>query len=91
MLRATWNVIKDTKDYLLIKDMCEQYNCMSITNDAEEVINNLYKTNFINNKIVYYIDTDGRVDILEHDNKGNFLSFKYGFESLEEFDLNINY
>jgi hypothetical protein len=35
--------------------------------------------------ILYYIDTDGRVDILEHDGNGNFTGFKPGFDSEEDF------
>ena len=60
---------------------------MTVTNDAEAVVKFL-KDNVIlvGNAILYYIDTDGRVDILEHDGKGNFTGFKSGYASLDDFN-----
>lgn len=71
--RFTVNQVTDTAIY--ITDDCEQHQCMSVTNDAEQVTEFLYK-NF-GDKQIFYKDTEGYWDELVHD-KGRFITFKPG-------------
>ncbi len=86
MLKASYTILKIEPGYVLISD---NDIGRTVTNDAERVVSNLYNSGIINdNKILYYIDTEGRVDILKH--KGEeFTGFESGFNSEEEFYSNI--
>ena len=70
---------------ILIKDEALIYGTMSVTNDAESVVEDVHKRFNLTDKILYYIDTDGRVDILGHDN-GIFDKFISGFDNISEFN-----
>lgn len=88
--RANFNLVYSTPKWILIKDNSVIMNTMSVTNDAENVVSFLKENAIlIGESILYYIDTDGRVDILEHDGKGNFTGFKPGFPNVESFYNNI--
>ena len=54
-------------------------NCggMSVTNDAEAVVEELNKRVDLKNKIIQYIDSTGRIDRLLHKN-GVFEKFGFG-------------
>jgi len=84
-MKAVFKIVENNNSYILIEDLANQLNTMSITNDAEDVIKYLTEKYNIQNKVIYYIDTDNRVDILEHDNFGNFTGFKPGYETIKEF------
>jgi hypothetical protein len=85
-LKADFSLVMNTPDWVLIRDNAVEKQTMSVTNDAENVVRFLKdKAILISNSILYYIDTDGRVDILKHDGNGNFTGFKAGYESVEEF------
>ena len=77
-------VAKNDK-FILIKDMAIEYQCMSVTNGAEEVVKKLYDEGLLpEDRQLYYVDTDNRVDELTH-SLGKFTGFKNGYESEEEF------
>ncbi len=83
---AVFTIIENNPRFILIRDDCNMYGSKSVTNDAENVVQKLMK--IAENKYVkfYYIDTMGYVDILEHDEKGNFLGFTTGYSSWRDFD-----
>ena len=85
-LKASFTLRFNNLSYVLISDNANELQTMSVTNDAENVVKYL-KDNavLIGNAILYYIDTDGRIDILEHDGNGTFTGFKSGYENEEEF------
>jgi phage protein D len=84
MFRAKYEIIEDNKDFILLDNIDSAGK--SITNDAENIIEDLIKASNvdINNKLVYYIDTEGRVDILKHNNI-KFTGFKFGFNNYKQF------
>lgn len=85
MLKAKFILIETNPEYILIEDQSNQFNSMSVTNDAENVIENLFTDYGLTEKqIVYYISTDGSVDILNHINK-EFTGFIMGYLSIEDF------
>ncbi len=85
-LKADFSIIVNNPNYLLIRDNSDKTQTMSVTNDAENVVKFLSDKGFLfKNTILYYIDTMGRVDILEHDGKGNFIGFKSGYANKNEF------
>ena len=85
-LKSDFNMEFSNKHCLLIRDRSAIEQKMSITNDAENVVVFLYNLNFLSkNTELYYIDTTGRVDILEHDGQGKFTGFKPGYENEDEF------
>jgi hypothetical protein len=82
--KAKFKVIEQTDEYILIKDECIKHECMSITNDAEAVVEYLLKNYSVRNKKIYYIDTAEQVDELEHNNE-KFIGFKPGYEDIHIF------
>jgi len=85
-LKSSFTLRFNNLSYVLISDNSNELQTMSVTNDAENVVKYL-KDNavLIGNAILYYVDTTGRVDILEHDGNGTFTGFKAGYENEEEF------
>lgn len=68
-------------DYIYIIDKAVEYECMSITNDAEAVVENILQKyndmlNF-NIKHIYYKDCDNQIDELLFED-GKFITFKFG-------------
>ena len=94
-MKNNYTIICITPTYILLLDSGDG---ISITNSAEEVIKHLYsKGKLIEGIRCFYIDTDGRVDELLHDN-GTFIDFKPGYEGVssfykaaEKFNLNFDY
>lgn len=89
MIKSSFNILEHTDNYVLISDNALIKETMSITNDAENVVEHLHKQLNLKNKDLYYIDTDGRVDLLVHDNNGKFINFKAGYDSIDEFSKQI--
>jgi len=74
-LRSKFTVNHVTADAVYITDDCEQYQCMSVTNDAEQVVEYLYEQ--FGDKQIFYKDTEGYWDELVHKN-GVFENFRPG-------------
>lgn len=79
---SSFTLIESSDSHILIKD---NKIGMSVTNDAENVVKYLSENFETKDKIIYYIDTEGRVDILGHDNNGNFTDFKLGYRNMGTF------
>ena len=85
-LKSDFHLVMNTPEFVLIRDNANWKKTMSVTNDAENVVKYLKDIALLmTDTILYYIDTDGRVDILEHDGNGNFTNFKPGHENEDEF------
>jgi hypothetical protein len=77
-MRFSYDILKNEDDRILIGDQCERHNCPSITNAAEDVIDDLFCRGLITNgKRVFYIDTMNKIDELRHQD-GKFTSFSAG-------------
>lgn len=77
-MRFAYDILEDSDDNILIVDQSELYGCMSVTNAAELVIEDLFKRGLLSaGKRVYYEDTMGEVDELCHEN-GKFTGFAPG-------------
>lgn len=85
IIKANFKLLEYSDKYVLIADNSALSGTMSITNDAEAVVRNLHKRLNLTNKDLYYVDTDGRVDLLVHDNAGTFIGFIAGYNTIEEF------
>ncbi len=79
MLRSKFTVNFVTDMAVYITDDCNQYQCMSVTNDAEQVVEFLYKQ--FGDKQIFYKDTEGMWDELIHE-KGVFKTFSPGVNLL---------
>lgn len=75
-MKASYSIEWSNNKAILIKDLALIKGTMSITNDAEEVIENLIMTGRIRDR-VFYRDTNGDVDELVHDGK-EFKAFMPG-------------
>lgn len=84
-MNARIKVIGSTDKLILIRDESRTYNSISITNDAEAVVEHLHSHSLSVGKTIFYIDTYDRVDILKHDNNGEFTGFKCGYDTIDEF------
>lgn len=85
-LRSSFEVDMIEPNFVLISDNTNEEGTVSITNDAENVIKWLNGQRILKGKRLFYIDTEGRVDELIHDGVGNFIDFRSGFNTIEEFE-----
>jgi hypothetical protein len=77
-----YGIIINNDNTVLIQD--SGYG-ISITNSAENIIEDLFNKKLLDNKKkCFYIDTNGNVDELIHEN-GKFIDFKFGFSDVEAF------
>lgn len=53
---------------------------LSVTNDAENVVRDMQVQGILGRKKLYYVDSMGNLDELEHDGQGRFIGFKPGPE-----------
>lgn len=66
-MRFAYEVRRDESDAIWIEDLSNSVGCMSVTNAAEEVIQDLIANGLLSpGKRVYYTDTDGNIDELCH-------------------------
>jgi hypothetical protein len=87
MVRAKYSVLKKTPTMVLLQDeMGLNDTCLSVTNDAEEVVREI--NNWFPGIKIYYVDTLGTVDELLHIN-GRFTDFGHGYISANESDKKI--
>lgn len=85
-LRADFDLVINTPDFVLIRDNANYTQTMTVTNDAENVVK------FLKDKSILYRDnrlfsicTDDTVDELLHDGNGKFLGFKFAAQNEREF------
>jgi len=85
-VKANFKLEESNDKYVLIRDLCSDSNPgMTLTNDAESVVEYLFDKNLLGNQTrLFYIDTNGRVDELLHLYR-KFDGFKFGYESEQDF------
>jgi len=67
-MKFAYDIISNGVESIVIRDRCEQHQCISITNAAEDVIEDLFTNGLIHRgKQVFYIDTMNEMDELCHD------------------------
>jgi hypothetical protein len=80
-IHAVFDVIKETQDFIFIKDMGHNSH-LTITNDANFVLSKLEAEYGIDRRRVFYMDSDGNIDEIEH--RGvHFTGFKPGHKGVE--------
>jgi len=79
---AVFRIENETDTHVYISDRGNHHNCKTVTNDAAWVITELDTLieNF-ENKRVFYMDSEGRIDEIIHSGK-TFISFKAGYEGI---------
>ena len=75
MIRSNFSILEFTDDRILLKDLGPWNRYRTITNDAENVIEHLHKTNRCGKRRVIYKDSGEDLTELLHDGNGNFLGF----------------
>jgi hypothetical protein len=76
MARAKYRVESQTDDTLFIRDVGQ--DSMTVTNDAEAVVRDLYRNGMLADRRLLYADSEGTIDELRHDGKGAFMGFAPG-------------
>jgi len=76
-MKFSYAIVRDMQNYILIRDLCEQMQCMSITNAAEAVVKDVFERHNLAHRRLFYIDTEGDTDELVHEN-GVFKDFAFG-------------
>lgn len=77
MKNATYRLVCNTQNGLLIEDTSAYTGTKTVTNDAEYVVKQLYKDGHLSSgKSLYYIDSCEQIDRLLHAD-GIFKGFKY--------------
>ena len=67
-MRFAYDIVKDRPDCIFIRDLANEVGCMSVTNAAEDVIEDLRQRGLlVEGKKVLYEDTMGEIDELKHD------------------------
>jgi hypothetical protein len=70
--RALIEVVSRTENLILIRDLDGP---VSVTNDAEAVVQMLHEMSVLGNRTLRYIDTEGVESELVHDANGRFVGF----------------
>lgn len=76
MTRARYMVEKEDEQSVTIADVGSQ--SMSVTNDAEAVVQELHERGVLRGRRLYYYDSQGQLDELKHDGSGRFTGFAPG-------------
>lgn len=85
-LKSNFEILNIKDNFILLQDLL--YNSKdsytSVTNDAKNVVKFIVEKYNAENKQIFYIDTDGRVDELLHDGS-KFIGFRFGYNNIDEF------
>lgn len=77
MPRINYEILSNNPDKIIIRDRCD-LGGMSITNGAEAVVEELYRSGILKDgQILLYYDSDGQLDQLVHKD-GKFVKFSFG-------------
>lgn len=74
---AFYEVTSSTPDTLTIRDLGGDGR-LTVTNDAERVVADLYGDDLLGSRKLLYYDSSGDLDELVHDGRGRFLGFAPG-------------
>jgi hypothetical protein len=80
-IHAIFDIIKESQDFVFIKDIGHK-NHIAITNDAQFVLSKLAAEYDINRRRVFYMDSDGQIDEIEHHGV-RFVKFRPGHKGVE--------
>jgi hypothetical protein len=78
---ALFRIIDEKPGYIYIMDTGRYSNCKTVTNDVEWVLGELETLCDIDNKRIFYMDSDGQIDEILHKGK-TFKSFKAGHQGV---------
>lgn len=76
-MKSNFTIISNTPEAIVLEDLGPWTTYKTITNDAEAVVQYLYKSHRLtteDKQIVYY-DSEGEATRLLHDGRGNFVGF----------------
>ena len=76
-MKSNFTILTNTTQVIVLKDLGPWDHFKTITNDAEAVVQYLFKSGRLqpaDKQIVYY-DSDGEATRILHDSKGNFTGF----------------
>jgi len=80
--KAEFSIQVDAPGYVYIIDTGHNHGKRTITNDAENVVSELYGLiDDLKSKRIFYLDSDGRIDEIIH-SAGRFVTFKAGHEGV---------
>ena len=77
-LPARFDIVKETSEYVLIKDLGPWNTRLTVTNDAEQVVRIL--ASHLSGRRLFYIDSEGSTDELLV-RGGEFAGFAPGLDS----------
>jgi hypothetical protein len=80
-IHAVFDVIKETPEFLFIKDVGHRDH-ITVTNDAEFVLQKLAEEYTMDHRRVFCMDSYGQIDEIEH-NGVCFIGFKPGHKGVE--------
>ena len=73
---AQYIIIEDGPNKIVLKDIGPWDKYLTITNDAEYIVNQLHLTNRLSfDKQLLYYDSEGELTELKHNGNGVFISF----------------
>ena len=78
---AEFSIEKETESFIYIKDTGNHSERRTITNDPEFVVKVLYEQYNLENKCIFYMDSEGRIDEITH-TYGKFTGFKAGHQGV---------
>lgn len=76
-MRARYSIAKETAASLTIRDESRRFGTMTVTNDAEAVVEHLADQGLIDGRRLFYYDSEDQLDELVHEN-GRFVRFERG-------------
>lgn len=76
-MRARYSIAKETATSLTIRDESRRFGTMTVTNDAEAVVEHLADQRLIDGRRLFYYDSEDQLDELVHEN-GRFVRFERG-------------
>jgi hypothetical protein len=80
-IHAVFEVIKETPDFLFIKDVGHKDH-ITVTNDAAFVLQKLAEEYTLDHRRLFYMDSLGQIDEIKH-NGVHFTGFKPGHKGVE--------
>jgi len=85
---ADFDFVDIADNYILINDIGNHKEVMSITNDPESVLQRLTGAaeDILKGRRLFYIDTNGRVDELLYNESGKFVTYNPGYNTIIHFN-----
>jgi hypothetical protein len=79
---SAFKIIDEKPGYIYIMDTGHYSNCKTVTNDVEWVLCEMGNLCNIDNRRIFYMDSDGQTDEILHKGK-TFINFKAGHQGVE--------